>query len=282
MTKPAGIDEVAGRLARHKAGRCVSVCLPARDEERTIGAIASSISRHLTGPGGLVDELLVIDHGSRDDTARAARRAGARVVDADGVLPGFGPALGKGDVLWRSLHASSGDIIVWVDADLESFTPQYVTRLVAPLLLDPGLSMVRATYERSLGAARAEGGRVTELMAGPALDLLRPDLAHIRQPLGGEYAIRRDVAESVPFEVDYGVEIGLLIDVADRYGVASIGQADLGLRAHRNRPLAELRAQSTQVLRTVLRHGGHLPECDSTPPRPPMSQARRVPSATGR
>jgi glucosyl-3-phosphoglycerate synthase len=254
---PATPDLRPRILADHKRGRTISVCIPARNEAATIAPIVQAIHHDLVLQTGLVDEVIVLDHASTDDTAAIAQTAGARVVRANDTLATFGPAIGKGDVLWRSLAAARGDVIVWLDADLESFTSDYVTRLLGPLLLDEHVSMVRATYDRTLNGQSAEGGRVTELTARPALKLLFPELAHVRQPLGGEYAIRRDVAEAVPFEVDYGVEIGLLIDVAAQFGAKSIAQVDLGARIHRNRPLAELHDQAGEVLRAILSRAGH-------------------------
>lgn len=239
-------------LQAAKGDRVVSVCLPARDEAATIGAIVSMVRAELQDGCGLVDEVLVLDHGSADDTARVAAAAGAAVRSADDVLAEYGAALGKGDVLWRSVAAARGDVIVWLDADLTSFDTHYVTGLLGPVLTDPTVAMVRATYERTLDGVPGEGGRVTELVARPLLAVLAPALSHVRQPLGGEYAIRRDVAEAVPFEPDYGVEIGLLLDVAAREGVGAIAQVDLGERTHRNRALADLREQSQQVMRAVL------------------------------
>jgi glucosyl-3-phosphoglycerate synthase len=245
-------DLDAENLVAEKAGRTISVCIPARNEAATIAPILLRIKRELMDAHQLVDQLIVMDHDSTDQTAEVARECGATVIDTNSVLGEFGPALGKGDVLWRSIAASSGDIVVWLDADLASFTPQYVTALVEPLLTDDSLALVRANYQRTLHGEGDEGGRVTELTARPALKLMYPELAHIRQPLGGEYAIRRDVAMAMPFEIDYGVEIGLLIDVARAYGVDSIAQVDLGVRTHRNRPLAELHEQAIQVLRSAL------------------------------
>lgn len=269
----------AAFLARAKHGTTVSVCLPARNEESTVAAIVEPIAHLLRDQAGFVDEIIVMDHASTDGTARAARAAGARVVDCDAIMPAFGPALGKGDVLWRSLFASTGDLIVWLDADLASFTPEHVTALARPFLTDARVGMVRGTPERSLDGVVGEGGRVTELTARPALELLVPELAHIRQPLGGEYAVRRSVAEAVPFEVDYGVEMGLLIDISRRFGVSSIEQVDLPVRIHRQRPLSELSVQARQVLRAVLsRSGPHSERLDS-PLRPP-ARAARIHAAT--
>lgn len=239
-------------LVAKKCGRTISVCIPARNEAATIAPILLRIKRELMDAHPLVDQLIVMDHESTDQTAEVASECGATVIVANAVLSQFGPALGKGDVLWRSVEASTGDIVVWLDADLASFTAQYVTGLVEPMLNDESIALVRANYQRTLHGEGDEGGRVTELTARPMLKLLYPELAHIRQPLGGEYAIRRDVAKALPFEIDYGVEMGLLIDVARTYGVESIAQADLGIRTHRNRPLAELHEQAIQVMRAAL------------------------------
>ena len=245
-------DLAVSELVADKGARRVSVCIAARNEAATIAPILLRIKRELMDAHPLVDELIVMDHDSTDQTAEVAVECGATVIDASGVLPELGPAVGKGDVLWRSVAASSGDFIVWLDADLGSFTPGYVSGLLEPLLVDDRLALVRSTYRRTLHGEGDEGGRVTELTARPMLKLLFPELAHIRQPLGGEYAIRRDVAMATAFEVDYGVEMGLLIDISRAYGVESIAQVDLGTRTHRNRPLSELHEQAIQVMRAAL------------------------------
>ncbi|MBU6245955.1 MAG: glucosyl-3-phosphoglycerate synthase [Actinomycetales bacterium] len=267
-------------LLERKGRRTITVCLPARNEDATIGPLVQQVRGHLLDELGLVDELVVMDHDSTDDTAGIASAEGATVVAAGAMLDEFGPVLGKGDVLWRSLEATSGDIIVWLDADLGSFDTTYVTRLVAPLLLSTDIALVKGTYQRALHGDATGGGRVTELAAKPALRLLHPRLAHIRQPLAGEYAIRRDIAESVPFEVDYGVEVGLLIDIAALAGVESIAQTDLGTRIHRNRDLDLLGLQAEQVLRAILARSGHPVGEQVT--RPPLAALRRVRGTTSR
>lgn len=262
-------------LVAAKAGRTVSVAIPARDEQATIADVVGLVVDGLVRRHGLVDEVVVVDHRSSDDTARLARRAGAVVQSADDLLAEHGVALGKGDVLWRSLVATQGDLVVWLDADLRSFGPHYVSGLLGPLLHDPDVALVRATYERAYAGVSGEGGRVTELLARPVISMLFPELSHIRQPLGGEYAVRRDVAESVSFEPDYGVEMGLLLDVAAKYGVDSIAQVDLGERIHRNRPLAALREQSRQVLRAVLSRTPHGAAVHGAIPlRPPIAELK--------
>jgi glucosyl-3-phosphoglycerate synthase len=238
----------------------ISVCIPARNEESTVGALVGAVRGHPRA-----DEVIVLDHASHDDTASAARAAGARVLDANDVLPSFGPALGKGDVLWRSVYVASGDVIVWLDADLRSYTHDYLTRLIEPLESNQGIALVKPDYERTLDGQQSGGGRITERTAKPALRYWHPHLAHIHQPLAGEYAIRRDVAMSLPFEIDYGVEIGLLIDIAGTCGSESIAQVDLPPRVHRNRPDDELVQPSRQVLRTALSRAGLAPR-QSRPP----------------
>lgn len=247
-----GDNSFADALALKPATR-VSVCVPCRNEAATIGSIVGQIRRTLVDvERPWVDELLVFDDGSADATALVARQAGATVVSVADVLRETGPGAGKGNVLWCSVAASSGDVIVWCDGDLLSFTPSYVQRLLVPLLVDPSVAFVKGFYERPLDAAGEGGGRNTELVARPMLRLLFPELAEVRQPLGGEYAIRRHLAEQVPFAQGYGVEIGLLIDALRAVGTDGIVQVDLGVRRHRHRPLRELSLQATEILYAML------------------------------
>ena len=247
-----GDNSFADALALKPATR-VSVCVPCRNEAATIGSIVGQIRRTLVDvERPWVDELLVFDDGSADATALVARQAGATVVSVADVLRETGPGVGKGNVLWCSVAASSGDVIVWCDGDLLSFTPSYVQRLLVPLLVDPSVAFVKGFYERPLDAAGEGGGRNTELVARPMLRLLFPELAEVRQPLGGEYAIRRHLAEQVPFAQGYGVEIGLLIDALRAVGTDGIVQVDLGVRRHRHRPLRELSLQATEILYAML------------------------------
>ncbi len=236
-------------LARARAGRAVSVCLPARDEERTVGSIVAAIRRSLMSAGGgvdLVDEVLVVDDGSDDGTAPAARAAGARVVTAGGA------GGGKGQALQVALAEARGDVLVFLDADVENFGPHFVTGLLGPILTDDDVALVKGFYDRPVDGGTSGGGRVTELVARPAIDLLFPRLAGIRQPLAGETAAPRSVLEKTGLDPGYGIELGLLIDVADRFGIEAVAQVDLGVRIHRNRPLAELRHEATDVLRAAL------------------------------
>ena len=238
----------ADELVALKGSRRVTVCLPARDEEGTVGAIAATVAGALGGRQGLVDEVLVVDDGSSDATAAVARAAGARVVATGGA--------GKGAAMQAGLAEAAGDLIVYCDADVRQFQVSYVVALLAPLLTGDDLTFVKAFYSRPYGTIEGEGGRVTELVAKPLLRTLLPSLAGFAQPLAGEYASRREVLEQVPFVPGYGVDIALLIDVAARFGVDTMGQVDLGRREHRNRPLADLGPQAEAILRTVLARTG--------------------------
>ncbi|GIU88959.1 MAG: glucosyl-3-phosphoglycerate synthase [Acidimicrobiia bacterium] len=239
--------------AKRAAATTVSVCLPARDEERTIESIVREVAR-----SGLADEIVVVDDGSTDRTAARAAAAGARVVAEAEILPEAGPGTGKGNVLWKSLHACRGDVICWLDADLRNFRAEYVGRLLEPLLRRPDLVFVKAFYERSFEGAPTGGGRVTELVARPLISLLFPKLAGVVQPLGGEYAGRREALEVLPFVQGWGVELALLVDVVERFGHDAVAQVDLGVREHRNRPLGELAPQALAIIVTALRRAGAL------------------------
>ena len=248
------------------------MCIPARNEDATIGDLVRllMVQHH----AGVFREIVVLDHGSTDRTAEVARRAGARVLDADLVARTWGPAQGKGDVLWRSLLVSEGDIVVWLDADLTTFPDDGVRRLVQPLIDDPQVVLVKGAFSRSLHGRAGEGGRLTELAAKPALRLLAPELAGLRQPLSGQCAIRRSAAENVVFEIDYGVEIGLLLDVAYEHGAGAIREVDLGPLDHRHQSLAALSQQSEQVLRALLSRRGHRELEARTIGRPPVASLR--------
>jgi glucosyl-3-phosphoglycerate synthase len=250
-------------LVAAKAGRTISVVLPALNEAETVAAVINTITPMLAETsmlGRLVDELIVLDSGSTDDTEARALAAGARVVHREEALPEIAPQPGKGEALWRSLAATTGDIIVFIDSDLIDPDPMFVPRLVGPLLTEDGIHLVRGFYRRPLKVGDGEdangGGRVTELVARPLLAALRPELGYVLQPLGGEYAGTRELLTAVPFAPGYGVEIGILIDTYDRFGLDAIAQVNLGVRTHRNRPLSELGPMSRQIIATLLTRCG--------------------------
>ncbi|MDQ6650404.1 MAG: glucosyl-3-phosphoglycerate synthase [Actinomycetota bacterium] len=246
-------DWPVDRLLEHKGACTVSVVLPALDEAATIGRIVETIRRELVDTVPLVDELVVLDSGSTDATAAVALAAGASVVAGAELLPHLGSVAGKGEALWKSLFATTGDLVVFVDADLAEFGSHVVTGLLGPLLCDPATAFVKAAYDRPLGAAATGGGgRVTELVARPLLNLYWPELAGFVQPLAGEYAGRRSALEAVPFVSGYGVELALLVDLLERVGLDGLAQVDLGRRVHRNRPDAALAPMASAIWQTAL------------------------------
>ncbi|MFI9386103.1 glucosyl-3-phosphoglycerate synthase [Kutzneria sp. NPDC052558] len=236
-------------LVRAKGDRTVSVVLPALNEQESVGAVVTAVRPLL---GSLVDELVVVDSGSTDGTIARAEAAGARAVRRGDVLPELEPLPGKGEVLWRSLAATTGDLVVFLDSDLVDPDPAFVPALLGPLLTAPGVQLVKGFYRRPLRLESSGGGRVTELLARPVLAALRPELSGVVQPLGGEYAATRELLESVPFAAGYGVEIGLLIDTYAMYGLAGLAQVNLGVRKHRNRSLLQLGVMASQILGTAL------------------------------
>ncbi|MET9804524.1 glucosyl-3-phosphoglycerate synthase [Streptomyces sp. NPDC006368] len=248
-------DRPLDQLLSAKRGTTVSVVLPALNEEATVGDIVTVIRRELMSDAvPLVDELVVIDSGSTDRTAQVAAAAGARVVARDAILPRVPALPGKGEVLWRSLFVTSGDVVCFVDADLRDFSADFVSGIVGPLLTDRGVHFVKAMYDRPLGdavGAAAQGGRVTELVARPLLNLHWPQLAGFVQPLGGEYAARRSLLERLPFPVGYGVELGLLVDALHTVGLDALAQVDVGVRKHRHQDDRALGRMAAAIYRTA-------------------------------
>ena len=253
------------QLRAVKRGRTVSVVLPALNEQATVGAVVAAIVPLTLGGDPLVDELVVVDSGSTDATVERAAAAGARVVHRDAVLSELPVLPGKGEVLWRSLAATTGDVLVFLDSDLVDFDAGFVPALLGPLLAEDGPALVKGFYRRPLRLESAEletgGGRVTELLVRQLLAALRPELSGIVQPLGGEYAATRELLESVPFASGYGVEIGLLLDTHTSLGLDALAQVNLGVRKHRNRSLLQLGVMARQILAAALHRCG-LPESD--------------------
>ena len=265
------------------------MCVPARNEGATIAGVVGPLVA--LREAGVVDQVVVLDDDSRDDTAAIAVSLGAQVVRPAELLPGFGSLLGKGDAMWRALSVLTGDLICFVDADSEDFAGHFATGLLGPLICVPQIRFVKAFYRRPFKTARGRveatgGGRVTELMARPLLAAWYPELAAIRQPLAGEFAARRDLLEQMAFCTGYAVEIGLLLDVYAAVGIDAIGQVDLDVRQNRHRPLHDLGPMADAVLGAVtrrLRREGRLAAADGPghglPERPPFAAVRAFDAA---
>lgn len=263
-------------LVRSKNGMTVSVVLPALNEQDTVGAIVATLRESVVQGAPLVDELIVIDAGSTDDTAKNAQKSGAQVVHARDIVPALGHYQGKGEVLWKSQFMTHGDITVFIDSDLVGVGPHYVSGLLGPLLSDLSVSLVKAFYDRPLitasGMEPTGGGRVSELVARPLLNLYWPGLAGIIQPLSGEYAIRRSMLEQLPLAVGYGVEIGILIDLLQLTGLDGIAQVDLGARDHSHQSDADLGPMAATIIQTALRR---LPDKSLRSRSPTLTQFQR-------
>jgi len=242
---------------KEQQGLTVSLVLPTLNEEETIGPIVRRAMRELMDRVPLLDELLVIDSASTDRTREIAEEEGARVVQHPDVLARYGSYRGKGEALWKSLYETSGDLIVWADTDVRNWHPRMVYGTLGPLLHEPRLQYVKGYYQRPIveGGMLKEGGggRVTELVARPLINLFYPELSGLIQPLAGEYAGRRSTLEQIPFFTGYAVEIGHLIDIADRVGIEGLGQVDLERRIHRNQELEGLSRMSFVILQAVVK-----------------------------
>ena len=266
----------ADLLAARREGT-VSICLPARDEAATIGPILDCLMP--LRERGVVDQIVVADD-STDGTAAIAAGRGAEVVSQAALLPEFGPVLGKGDAMWRSLSVLSGDVVCFLDADSEQFGEHFALGLVGPLLLDDAIRFVKGFYRRPLRVGDAQmpegGGRVTELAARPLLNRFYPDLRCVLQPLAGEVAGRRDLLRRLPFATGYAVETAMLIDVWREAGLDAIAQVDLDVRQNRHQALADLAPMAAAVLAAVVsrleREGRIDPSAAPLVERPPMDQ----------
>lgn len=242
---------------KRRLGLSVAVVIPARNEAATVGTVVTRIAESLVG-SGLVDELVVIDSDSSDATAEIATAAGARVHASADIATGLKSLPGKGEALWRSLFVTRSDVLAFIDADLTEWGPHFVTGLLGPLLRDQRIQLVKGFYDRLFGgdgpeAAAPQGGRVTELVARPLINLHWPLLAGVVQPLAGEWAVRRGLAETLPFPVGYGVEFATLTDTVWRHGLGAVAQVDLGQRGHSHQNVHDLGVMATEILATATR-----------------------------
>jgi hypothetical protein len=264
-----GADFSLPRLLAAKTSS-IAVVLPTRECAATIGPILDRLAP--LREAGLVDELLVVDADSADGTATIARAHGARALLESELRPELGPGRGKGDAMWRAAAATDAELLVFIDADTVDFDPAFLTGLVGPLLLDPGLALVKGTFHRPFALGQTisagEGGRVTELVARPLLNLHFPTLSGFTQPLAGEIAIRRDLFARLHVPVGYGVEIATLIDALRLVGLDALAEVDLGARQNRHQSLRALSAMAGEVMVAVERRTGAAPRPASPAFRP--------------
>jgi glucosyl-3-phosphoglycerate synthase len=263
-------DWALAELIAAKAGRTVSLVVPARNEAATVGDVVGRVREALVETVALLDEIVVIDSDSTDETYAVATGAGAVVHRSAEIRPDLGTVPGKGEAMWKSLFVTRGDVLVFMDADLLDWDTHFVPGLLGPLLTRPEVDLVKGFYERPMldgdTAVPFEGGRVTELVARPLIRLLFPDLAVIHQPLAGEWAVRRSLFETLSVPHGYAVELASLVDTQRTLGLDAIAQVDLGTRAHRHQSLRDLGGMSTQILAAALARGGGGPAPVERPP----------------
>ena len=262
--------------AKEKKGLRISLCIPTLNEERTIGKEVVIFRSELMQRYPILDEIAVIDSGSTDRTLEIAANFGADTYLSQDILPELGAKRGKGENLWKAIYQLTGDIIVYIDADIKNIHPRFVYGLVAPLIHRDEIRYVKAFYDRPLafsqGVRPSGGGRVTEILIRPLFSLFFPELTAIIQPLSGEYAVRREVLEQIPFPIGYGVETSHLLDVYTRWGMPAFGQTDLDQRVHRNQATRSLGKMSFGIIQTFL---SRLHKLDLISSMPEMSTVLR-------
>jgi len=245
-------DWSLGDLLEAKGGTRVSLVVPARNEAGTVGDVVGRVRERLVDTVSLVDEIVVIDSDSTDGTYDAAASAGADVHRASQIRPDLGTHAGKGEAMWKSIFVTSGDLIVFMDADLTDWDAHFVPGLLGPLLTWPEVQLVKGFYERPGEQGPLDGGRATELVARPLIALLYPALRDLVQPLAGEWAVRRSHFASLSVPTGYAVELAALVDTAAAHGPGALAQVDLGTRAHGHQPLLDLGAMAVQILAAAL------------------------------
>ncbi len=259
---------------KQKQNLKISLCIPTLNEEKTIGKEIVIFKSELMQRYPLLDEIAVIDSDSSDQTREVASAFGAQVFLSKEILKKYGEKRGKGENLWKAIYQLDGDILVYIDADIKNIHPRFVYGLVAPLIYRPEIYYVKAFYDRPLASAQGTrpsgGGRVTEILIRPLFSLFFPELTALIQPLSGEYAVRRQVLDKIPFPIGYGVETSHLIDVYHRWGLQAIAQTDLDRRVHRNQHTRDLGKMAFGILQTFLKRVealgilGNLPELSTT------------------
>lgn len=248
-----------GRLVAAKQRKKVkiSLCFPTLNEEMTIAKEIVIMKSELMIRYPLLDEIVVIDSGSTDKTRSIARSYDVKVYEANNILPGLSKFKGKGENLWKALYVTCGDIIVYIDADIKNIHHRFAYGLLGPLLLTDRIRFTKAFYDRPISVGDNKwrptgGGRVTELVTRPLFSLFMPDLTQILQPLSGEYAGYRNIFENIPFQIGYGVETGMLLDIYEKWGLDVVAQIDLDRRVHKNQDTKALGRMAFVIIKTFL------------------------------
>ena len=235
----------------------ISLCFPTLNEEKTIAKEIVIMKSELMIRYPLLDEIVVIDSGSTDQTRNIARSYDVNVYEADNILPHLPKFKGKGENLWKALYVTHGDIIIYIDADIKNIHHRFAYGLLGPLLFTDKIRFTKAFYDRPISVGENKwrptgGGRVTELVTRPLFSLFMPNLTQILQPLSGEYAGYRNIFESIPFHIGYGVETGMLMDIYEKWGLDIMAQVDLDRRVHKNQDTKALGRMAFVIIKTFL------------------------------
>ncbi len=207
----------------------VSVIIPAYNEEETVAKVVEVVKKV-----SVVDEIIVVNDGSRDNTEAEALKAGAIVINHE-------TNKGKGQALYTGYQNAECDIIAFIDADIYNLTSAKVEAMIRPIL-EGKTDITKTKFSRA-------SGRVTELTAKPLLNFFFPEIS-FEQPLSGQFAAKKEVLKKINFESDYGVDVGIVID-ADVLGI-SIMEVDIGAIEHDMSPLSDLNLMANEVVRTII------------------------------
>ena len=242
---------------KQKKGFKISLCLPTLNEEKTIAKEIIIMKSELMTRYPLLDEIVVVDSGSSDQTREIARSYGADVYQATDILPQLEKFKGKGENLWKALYITKGDIIIYLDADIKNIHHRFAYGLLGPLFLFDDIKFVKAFYDRPISIGKKKmrptgGGRVTELVIRPLFSLFFPELTQLIQPLSGEYAGFREVFERISFPIGYGVETSMNMDIYEKWGLDVMAQVDLDRRIHRNQDTKALGRMAFVILKTFI------------------------------
>ncbi|HEX7847922.1 MAG TPA: glycosyltransferase, partial [Chitinophagaceae bacterium] len=207
----------------------ITVIIPALNESATIAYVVS-----LCRANPLVSQIIVVDDQSEDDTAELAKNAGAEVI--------ISKARGKGISMKEGVQASVNELIVFLDADINPYPERCIDNLTEPLMHEE-IDFVKGAFARN-------AGRVTELVAKPLLNILFPGLAHFSQPLSGMIAGKKAFFKKIDFVNDYGVDIGILIDMY--LMKAKVKEVNIGYIENKSKPWEALGKMSKEVSRAIL------------------------------
>ena len=212
----------------------VSVIIPTLNEEKTIGQVVSLVKKQKS-----VTEVIVVDDKSFDRTVEEAKNAGAQVI--------LSTKIGKGASMRDGLLLAKNEIIVYLDGDVENYASDIVEKLAQPI------QKIKADFVKSTFMRKA--GRVTELVAKPLLTILFPQIANFTQPLSGAIAGRKNFFEKIKFEDDYGVDIGILLDM--HLLGARMAEVNVGEIQHKMKPWHQLSKMSREVAKAILKRANN-------------------------